>query len=240
MAPERSQQAERVPTAAPCSQSGTAFSSSQPLRPAPAARPSAHAAETRPPWADNPGFSLEYEMVKVAISYLQVVSVVRDVDLRLPPPLSGLVQAQGAATGWARLLAWDCLALRGFEGPARAVARVAAVFLLPVAFGALFGAFWVARWAAARAPRPAGYLPRRLVVTGVNVAFLFYPTVSAAALSVFACLLVEDAAGNASLLPFEAARRGTGQLWSLDTSVQCWTGTHRCAATPARLLAVTR
>jgi hypothetical protein len=47
-------------------------------------------------------------------------------------------------------------------------------------------------------------------------------------LKIFSCVRISDSHSNEDLLPFSINRRGTGQFWSMDTDLECWTGPHRC------------
>lgn len=43
--------------------------------------------------------SIEFQVAKILISYLQVVSIIRDVDMRLPKPVQALFQVCRQALG---------------------------------------------------------------------------------------------------------------------------------------------
>jgi hypothetical protein len=177
----------------------------------------------------QPAPRVQNQMIKIVISYMQVISVVRNVDLYLPESLRHMFQAQGSTEGWARVLAWDCLLLTSYEQHAKAAARVLVVMALPCGFELLFVLFWIAKCFLTQPGRVWSYLGKRLTVTTLCTAFFFYPTVSAAALKVFSCVRISDSQSNTNLLPFRITRRGSGQFWSMDTDLECWTGLHRCS-----------
>ena len=189
---------------------------------------------------------------------MQVISVLQHIDVRLPAALERLFQAEGSANGWARLLAWECLLLKRVPQRTQAIARVLLVMALPFVFFATWTAFWLARFCYQRiahrraANRAAtAQMPRRLqafggvtlrkyahqhiVVTALVIAFLFYPVVSVAILSVFNCLALRDAPGNADFVPFEVLRLTVGDFWSGDTGLRCWRGPHRCTPAPLQV-----
>jgi hypothetical protein len=140
---------------------------------------------------------------------------------------------EGSTSGWARLLAWDCVLLARTPPARKAVARILAVLLLPFAFQALWTLLWSAAFFAHRRQHPAprarfwAFVPKRVLVSALCVAFLFYPVVSGSVLSIFNCLALDDAAGNATLTPYPVVKQNVGSFWSEDTSMRCWNGAHR-------------
>jgi hypothetical protein len=179
---------------------------------------------------------LEIQMIKVVISYLQVISVVRDIELVLPARLQKLFQVQGFTTGWARVLAWDCHILKHFHDEGKSIGRVVVVMMLPIIFHGFWTCFWVGRFAWHRVVCPEKrlsflkYVRTRVTVTALCVSFILYPVVSGATFSVFSCIDAPDAASNVDLVPFPTLRRNVGQFWSEDTHMKCWTGSHRYAS----------
>ena len=140
---------------------------------------------------------------------------------------------QGSSSGWAKLLAWDCLLLRPFPSHQQAMGRIAVIMLLPFFFQLLWTLFWISHffWSLARLRARgetfAQYASQHIVVSALVVAFLFYPIVAAAVLSTFNCITLANAAGAGSLLPFPVLRRGVGSFWNEDTGMRCWHGRHR-------------
>jgi hypothetical protein len=67
------------------------------------------------------------------------------------------------------------------------------------------------------------YIVKRAIVTGLCIAFVFYPTVAAAVLSIFSCVAIDTLSvpSNAALEGWEG-KSMSGQYWSEDTSVVCW------------------
>jgi hypothetical protein len=178
---------------------------------------------------------LEFQMAKVVISYLQVIAVVRDVDLRFPERLQRMWDVQGSLSGWARVLAWDCLIPRssntwfhGTFGP------IFMVVLLPFVFQALWSVIWIACFLWDRiilghhGATLLVYLWKRMIVTALCVAFLFYPVVASGVLSIFTCIELKDDPENEALMPHPFYRANVGSFWVHDTSIRCWTGSHRC------------
>lgn len=182
---------------------------------------------------------LEFQMAKVVISYLQVVAVVRDVDLRFPARLQQLFAVQGTASGWARAIAWDCLLPRSSGTWLNATfGPTFLILLLPFAYQALWSMIWILwfLWDRVVLGHPgaqlAEYLWKRVIVTALCVAFVFYPVTASGVLSIFTCIDLPDEPDNAELMPRPFYRANTGSFWVQDTSVRCWVGPHRCGSTP--------
>jgi hypothetical protein len=188
---------------------------------------------------------VEFQMAKIVISYMQVIAVVRDIELRLPAALQRLFQVQGSTSGLANLMAWDCLLLAPVAPARKAIGRVLIVLCLPLLFQGLCTAFWAAYFLWLKRTQRAmtltlgGYTYHHVVVSALCVAFIFYPVVSSSILSIFNCITIVDTDGSATMVPFPVLRRNVGPFWSEDTDYRCWTGPHRRAALASAALLTT-
>eukprot|EP00892_Ulva_mutabilis_P007624 jgi/Ulvmu1/5233/UM022_0026.1 len=178
----------------------------------------------------------EFQMAKILISYLQVVSVIRDVDIRLPGPIQRMFQLQGSASSLERMSAWDCYVLSGnipaLLGTAHAsTARVGLMTASPFFFLAFWTIIWIceALCLCQYSRRPFDCLRqciKRLIVTCLCIAFLMCPMVIGSSLEIFGCISTvrSDSAQN---FPFDMVPVNSGSYWALDTGLQCWQGEHR-------------
>lgn len=148
------------------------------------------------------------------------------------------IQVQGSASGLERMSAWDCYVLNGnilsYLGTSTpSAARVGLMTVSPFVFLMFWTLVWMgeALWLCQRRNRLSECLRhfgKRLIVTCLCIAFLLCPMVIGSALEIFSCISIVMPSDTNSFFAFEVAPVNTGSYWTLDTSLQCWGGEHRC------------
>ncbi|GMH32199.1 hypothetical protein BSKO_00033 [Bryopsis sp. KO-2023] len=166
-------------------------------------------------------------VIKIMVSYLQVVSLVKEVDLNWPGFLAKYFSASSqASAALGQMVSIDCSLSKG-NFPI-SIQRTLIFVFMPVYLTAAAAIFW---WFAFflygrrkdKSARLGEWFKSRFIVTVISIIFFTYPGITDILLSFFSCPQLDD--GRVAN-PYFANTRSSGRFWSEDYDMKCYEGSH--------------
>lgn len=185
------------------------------------------------PRSRKPGMVPTYStVIKILVSYAQVLSILRKVSLQLPRAIREFMAVTNSLSySVSSFVSLDCSLDASAAVPVsvqRTFVSLAVPPILAIAAFLLWLLLYVRlRIIKPRAPSFAEYMDTRFVTTAIVIVFYCYPGITDTLLSIYSCpRLDNDDPG----LPYHGLGRAVGVYWEEDYDMRCFAGWHRALA----------
>ncbi|CAD7699197.1 unnamed protein product [Ostreobium quekettii] len=168
---------------------------------------------------------LTSDILKVLVSYFQVMGLARIIDLDWPDPVDDLLKAEETPSNvnFASFAALDCIL--NDSGFPRSIKRAIVVALFPVMMVCAGTLFWaLLSLMPSKSASVRRFFYRNVLVTAFVALFLSYPSVVRSTLEIFDCV---DVDADDPSLPYAGNATAQGSFWKVDTRQKCFEGDHR-------------
>eukprot|EP00210_Caulerpa_lentillifera_P003860 g3687.t1 len=159
------------------------------------------------------------EMWKVVLNFFQVISTAATMDIKWTSAILKLLnklQTLGAASVESISVPIDCI-VSSKSNAARIIWRTFFSVLTPILVIALLSLYWGVRYIYLHREERL-YFIKRLILTIVTVTYITYFDLTQVAVRVFDCVSIHNNVDFNS--------NSTTRVWIVDTSIECYKGTH--------------